>query len=106
KAEVARIAGDDAQRVAGGLLEGLALAALGLDEEAAAALDRAGVDEALDPAQDARGTAGLVLERLLRKLGRADYAAEVHARWAGFDRARFGGRGGPPLGAALDAPLD
>ncbi len=106
RASVARVAGTATERVAGGVWEGLGLAALGVDAEAAMALDRAVIDADLDLAQDARGTVGYVLERILRNLGRRDYADEVRARWALLEQARFGGRSGPPLRAALDAPED
>lgn len=102
RAELARVAGAPAERVGCAALVGFALAATGQAADAAAALDRAVIDDALDPAQDARGTVAYVLERLLRRIGRADYAAEVHARWVQLDRARLGGRSGPPLRAAQD----
>lgn len=100
RAEVARVAGTPVERQAGSLVAGLALVAAGLPAEAAPVLDRAAIDESLDPAGDARGTQFYVLEQVLLRIGRKDYAAEVRARWTPLDRARLGGRGGPALGAA------
>jgi hypothetical protein len=96
-AEVAMGLGRGVERAAGTLFAGLALAALGETQAAATALDRASLDEATDPAQDARGTVWMVLEEQLRELAEGAYAAEVAARRRELGQARFGGRDGPPL---------
>lgn len=106
RAEGLRAAGTPHERVAAGAFHALALAALGADDEAPNALDRAVVDRALDPAGDARGTIAFVLERLLRRLDRRDFANEVRARWTVLPDARLGGRRGPPLRAAAERAAD
>jgi hypothetical protein len=103
-AEVAMELGRGTERAAGTLFAGLALAALGETQAAATALDRASLDEATDPAQDARGTTWMVLESQLKALAEGTYAAEVAARRRELEAARFGGREGPPLRWA--APVD
>lgn len=87
------------------LEEGMILAALGLDQQAARLLDRTEIPADLDPSTDLRGTVWTVLESLLRRVGAAEYAAEVHARLASLGGARFGGRQGPPLSYATGTPL-
>lgn len=103
-AEVAMEFARGADRAAGTLLAGFALSALGQSQEAAAALDRASLDDALDPSQDARATAWVVLAEELRKLGEGGYAAEIDARRAELDEARFAGRAGPPMRWSAGAP--
>lgn len=93
---VLRLAGDPSRRMAAAVRFALLLGALGLPE-ALPALDRAVVDDAFDPQGDARGTLQFLQEKLLWKFGQGEYAQEVRGRWKGWNRARFGGRGGPPL---------
>lgn len=101
-AEVAMELGRGVERAAGTLFAGLALSALGEVQAAATALDRASLDDATDPSQDARGTSWKVLEEQLRTLAEGTYANEVEARRAELEAARFGGRDGPPLRWAAD----
>ncbi len=105
-AELDRLAGAGAARLHGSLTIGMILASLGRAEDAALALDRASIDEAMDPSGDARGTVLFVLERLFRELGNLEYAGEIAARWRRLDDARFGGRDGAPLRHARPAAQD
>jgi hypothetical protein len=100
-AEVQRVSGSPADRVAGAFHAGLLLAALGAERAAATALDRASLDEEFDPSGDARGTALWMLERILRRLGDT-YADEVQTRLGTLRDARLGGRTGPPLRHAVE----
>lgn len=106
RAAVARVAGPAEERIAGGVKEGLILAALGLDEDAAGALERVAVDPKLDPARDAFGTVNVVLARLMERIGRGDYAQEVRTRVKGLTQARFGGRTGPRLAPVSESSED
>lgn len=106
RAAVARVAGPAEERIAGGVMEGLILAALGLDEDAAGALERVAVDPKLDPARDAFGTVNVVLARLMERIGRGDYAQEVRTRVKGLTQARFGGRTGPRLAPVSESSED
>lgn len=89
--------GEPIEKMAGTVQSALILAALSPDSAAATALDRATLDTSFDPAGDVRGTIGYSLWDILKKLGRTDFAAEVHARWTALPDARLGGRKGPPL---------
>ena len=105
-AEVDRIAGTGSRRLHGSLTIGMILASLGRTEPAALALDRASIDETMDPSGDARGTVLFVLERLFRELGNVEYATEIAARRSGLKDVRFGGRGGAPLRHARSSVED
>jgi hypothetical protein len=88
--------GDVAQRSAGAVLGGLHLAAAGATQTAASLLDRAALEEGVDPSGDARATVTWVLQRLLRELG-DPYADEVEGRLGTLGEGRVGGRAGPPV---------
>ncbi|UCF68005.1 MAG: PEGA domain-containing protein [Acidobacteriota bacterium] len=97
RATLDRLTGLNEQRLAGALREGMILRRLGEFDEAARVLDRAAIEESVDPSGDARGTVLYVLERAFEQLGNTGYAEEVRARRLALEQARFGGRGGPPL---------
>lgn len=95
------VVGSPAETMAAPAQAGLILYSFGRVSDAVAALDRVAIDQALDPAGDARASAAWVQESLLRAAARDEFADEVQQRWTKFPLARLGGRRGPPLRHAV-----
>jgi membrane-associated protease RseP (regulator of RpoE activity) len=100
RADVEREAPKPEDRARAAMEEGLLLASMGVDAEAARILDSVKIPPEFDPTGDARGTVAWVLEQLYRRLGKDQFAREAHDKWLPLEQARLGGRSGPPLANA------